>query len=113
MVNNLQNHSANLAPAKIAKPIITGAKNAAKPMIGFGKPKSVACAVSITDLHEMNGFMSQESVAFGSAATWIRSSTSENEATQPSIPVQIMVKATPRLGDSTVSIGTVVFGSLT
>jgi len=67
--NNLQNHIANFAPARIAKPTMIGAINEATPIRGLGKPKRLACGVSITDLQEMKTFRSQLSTALGFART--------------------------------------------
>jgi hypothetical protein len=91
--NNLQNHIANLAPARIAKPTMMGAINEATPIRGLGKPKRLACGVSITDLQEMKTFRSQPRTAFGSDRTWIFSKVSENAPIQPVIPPRIRVQA--------------------
>jgi hypothetical protein len=90
--NRFQNQPLNLAPAKIAIPITTGAKNAAMPISGFGKPNSAACSLSITDLQLINGLMSQAVAADGLAMTCRRSSVSPKLAIQPKTPVKIRVK---------------------
>ncbi len=91
--NNCQNHLANRAPARMAKPTRIGAKNAASPIRGFGNPRILACSVSITDLQEINGLTSQLSTASGFEATLIRSSVSTNAAAQPTVPLIISSKA--------------------
>lgn len=63
-----------------------GAMNAAIPIREFGKPKSLACQVSITVLQEIKILRSQPRVAPGSVATWIRSRVSEKAPIQPMIP---------------------------
>ena len=93
VANSLQNQIANLAPARMAKPTTIGAIKAANPISGLGNPKRRAWAVSITDLHEMNGFRSQLRVAPGFVATWIRSSVRVKAAIQPRIPVRIRTQA--------------------
>lgn len=69
VANIRQNQGANFAPASIANPTAIGKMKAARPMSGFGNPRSRACSVSITDLHEINGFRSQLKVASGFVAT--------------------------------------------
>ena len=91
--NNLQNHIANFAPARIAKPTTIGAMNDAIPISGLGKPKRLACGVSITDLQDIKTFRSQPRTAFGSARTWNFSKVSENAPIQPVIPPRMMVQA--------------------
>jgi hypothetical protein len=91
--NNLQNHIANLAPARIAKPTMIGAMNEATPIRGLGKPKRLACGVSITDLQEMKTFRSQLSTASGFARTCRRSIVRAKAPIQPVIPPRIRVQA--------------------
>jgi len=84
---------ANLAPARIAKPIMIGAAKAARPMSELGKPNNLAVGVSITDLQEMKTFRSQPSAASGLAATWKRSKVRAKAPIQPIRPNTIMVQA--------------------
>jgi hypothetical protein len=91
--NNLQNHIANLAPARIAKPTIIGAINEATPIRGLGKPKRLACGVSITDLQEIKTFRSQLNTAFGLARTCRRSIVRAKAPIQPVRPPIISVQA--------------------
>ena len=93
-----QNHRANLAPARMANPTAMGKMKAASPISGFGKPKSRACSVNMTDLQEMNGFRSQLRVASGLVATCNRSSVRVNAAIQPRVPARIKVQANRLLG---------------
>jgi hypothetical protein len=91
--NNLQNHIANFAPARIAKPTTIGAINDATPISGLGKPKRLACGVSITDLQEMKTFKSQLRTASGLARTCKRSIVRAKAPIQPIIPPRIKVQA--------------------
>ena len=93
---SLQNHLANLAPARIPKPTMIGAIKAAIPISELGKPRSFACQVSITVLQEMNMLRSQPRTAPGSVATWIRSKVRENAPIQPMIPKIIRTRAKDR-----------------
>ena len=97
-----QNQGANLAPASMAKPTAIGKTKAAKPMSGFGKPRSLACSVNMTDLQEIKGFRSQLKVASGLVATCKRSRVNVNAAIQPKMPERIKVqeKRLPGLGSS-------------
>jgi hypothetical protein len=70
-----------------------GAINEATPIRGLGKPKRLACGVSITDLHEIKTFRSQLSTAFGLARTCKRSIVRAKAPIQPVIPPRIRVQA--------------------
>jgi len=93
-----QNQLANFAPASIAKPTSTGAKNAASPISGFGNPKRAACSESITDLQLINGDMSQAVAAPGSPATLMRSRVRPKLAIQPIAPKPMRKKGNSMLG---------------
>lgn len=91
--NNLQNHIENFAPARMANPTTIGAMNEATPISGLGKPKRLACGVSITDLQEIKTFRSQLKTAFGLASTCKRSKVRAKAPIQPVIPPRIRVQA--------------------
>jgi len=70
-----------------------GAINEATPISGLGKPKRLACGVSITDLQEIKTFRSQLNTAFGLASTCRRSIVRAKAPIQPVRPPIISVQA--------------------